>query len=440
MKLAQKGFGVFLSNWAVLPLQFLTGVLVVRTLGAEGKGVLVIFTTGITLLAGIGQFGLPNAASYLVRKGTANERTLLLHYLALLLGFTGLTAAVLLLARGWMWRMFFAGTPAQPVMIYLLLGILPLSMATNFLAMLLLAQGRAKEYAKQTVGLGVLNMVFTLVLVVWLKFGVVGGLAALALAQGVNVAFITRRILGVTAGQPAAFSRGVLREMLRLGFQNYFVSLGSLIFKRIDTFLIQGFLGTAAVGIYSVARVPFDTVLTVPRAVSGLVAGEAAGTEGTAAGTLVAKVTRNVFWIMLALVGPIALASPWIVPAFYGARFAQSVPSLEILLLAAVFFGTAISLQTYFVGIGRPHLNAKFTLIAGAVNAGLSCLLIPRLGIFGNALACLAGAALLCGLQAFWFLRLAGGRWPDVCRLETHDLRLIVDRIRRKLTRTRLPA
>lgn len=440
MKLAQKGFGVFLSNWAVLPLQFVTGVLVVRTLGAEGKGVLLILTTGLTLLSAVGQLGLPNAATYLVRKEAANARTLLLHYLALLLGFTGLTAAVLLLARDRLWQLLFEGTPAQPVMIQLLLVILPLSMATNFLAALLLAQGQAREYAKQTVGLGVLNMGFTLLLVVWLKFGVVGGLAALALAQAVNVAFIARRVLRATAGQAAAFDRGVFREMLRLGLQNYLVSLGSLILKRVDTFLVQAFLGTAAVGIYSVSRVPFDTVLTVPRAVSGLVAGEASGADTAAAGTLVAKVTRNVLWIMLAVVAPIALGAPWVVPAFYGERFAEAVPALEILLLAAVFFGVAISLQTYFVGVGKPGLNARFTLVAGLANAGLSCLLIPRLGLVGNALACLAGTLLLAGLQAGWFLRLAGGRWPDMCRLETDDLGQLFERLRRRFSRVRSTA
>lgn len=440
MKLAQKGLGVFLSNWAVLPLQFVTGVLVVRALGAEGKGVLVIFTTGITLLSAIGQLGLPNAATYLVRKEAANARMLLAHYLLILVAFTALAAGGLLLARESLWRLLFEGTEARPVMLPLLLFILPLSMATNFLAALLLAQGQAKEYAKQTVGLGVLNMVFTVVLVVWLRLGVAGGLAALALAQAFNVAFIGRRILRATAGQSTAFAPSLLREMLRLGLQNYLVTLGSLVLKRIDTFLVQAFLGTAAVGIYSVARVPFDTVLTVPRAVSGLVAGEASGADTGAAGTLVAKVTRNVLWIMLAVVAPIALGAPWVVPAFYGPRFAAAVPALEILLAASVLFGVAISLQTYFVGVGKPGLNARFTLVAGLANAGLSCLLIPQLGLVGNALACLAGTLLLAGLQAGWFLRLAGGRWPDMCRLELADLRALVAKLQRKLHRPKAVA
>ena len=36
-------------------------------------------------------------------------------------------------------------------------------------------------------------------------------------------------------------------------------------------------------------------------------------------------------------------------------------------------------------------------------------------------------------LQAVCFLRLTHGRWQDVCRLETTDLRLLLERVRRKL-------
>jgi len=439
LSLVRKGAGVFLGNWTALPLQFLTGVLLARMLGAEGRGMLALFAAGITLLAGLGQFGLPNAAAFLVRREIANERTLVAGHLLVTLAFTLVIAGALFAGEALVWRLLFEGVRPDRWMIPLVLVTLPLNMVNTYMGMLALAQGRAADYARQTVGLGVLTALFTVALVGATGAGIAGGMLAVALANAVNTVLVGARLLRATKGQVVAVSGATLRRMLALGFQNYWVSIGGLVFKRIDTFLVQGFLGTAAVGYYAVARVPFDAVLTVPRALTGLVVGEASAAGDAGAGPIVARVTRNVLWLMLLAVAPIAAGAPWVVPWLYGADFAASVPSLGLLLAAAVLFGAAISLQPYFVGIGRPWINSACTLGSGVASVGLGLWLIPLLGIEGNALASLAGAALFFVLQAALYVHSTSARWSELCRLDAGEVAGLRRRVRDRLLRRRQP-
>ena len=407
MSLARKGASVFLTNWFLLPFQIILSILIIRAIGADGKGVLALLTATVNLLATLGQLGLPVAAVYFARRNMYTERTLLINYsvamvvVSLAIGVLAVVTQDLFIAT------FLKGSQVTADLIYLALASLPCLLLIAFISNLHLANGRTRQYAQINIGMNGLTVVLTFVLVILFGRGISGALTASLVSSLVFTIWAIRSVLAATPQQTSVLSWHVLKEMFKFGAAQYVGSLGAQMFKRLDSFLLALFLDVSAVGYYSVAVTGYELTLSIPRALNALLAGETSSRQETQAALLVAQTTRTVLWLTIGIVTFVAALSPWLIPLVYGPDFTQSVLPLVILLAASVLLGVASHLQTYFVGIGRPGLNGTFTLIAGLANLGFSLWLIPVAGIVGNAVATLLGAVISALLHLFWFYRLS---------------------------------
>jgi O-antigen/teichoic acid export membrane protein len=405
MSLARKGGGVFLANWTVLPLQFLTGVLVVRVLGAGDKGVLTIVSTTVAVLSMVGHLSVPAAAIYFLRRGRYDGRTLVASHLMVVAAATASFGVLASLGHRWFSETLLHGVHLSLPVLFAGLAAIPFTMVTTFVGVLLLAMGEARAYARLTIAGGILSLGGTAVALLATDWGLAGAIVA---ATGVQVAtalwglaVIWRR----TAGTAARLEWAVVRDLVGFGLRQHAGSVGSQMFKRVDTYLVAYFLNAGAVGHYSIASLAHEGLLSIPRALAHLLSGEVAGQSATKAAALAAQAARTLLWVLLGVSLVIAIPAPWVVPLIYGADFTAAVAPLLILLPAAVLVGYTMCLQAFFLGIGRPGLNGVFTLTAGAVNLALSIWLIPRLGIVGNALATAVGAVVLFALYLEGFRR-----------------------------------
>lgn len=406
--MARQGASIFLSNWAVLVVQLVTSVLVARTIGAELKGVLALLTGTVALIAMLGQLGLPAAAIYFARSDTYNVRTILASFSLVVVAVTVLACLLVALLRVSFITLFMAGAALSDAEIWLTIAALPAIMFYQFLASLLVGTGDAAAYRRLTIGFGLLNAGLTVLLVVVLRLGVVGTLWAALISYTFVVGLSLNRLLGSIAGETVAPGLAPLGVMLRFGLQQYAGTVGSQLFKRADIYLLALFLDTTAVGIYSVAQTAYEAVLSIPRAINALIAGEVAGGKGASSEQMVASTARNVLWLMSAVTLGLICVSPLAVPLFYGPAFQASVLPMIILLCAAVLVGLTSTLQAYFLGVGRPDLNGLYPMVSGGVNLILSLLLIPVAGAAGNALATLLAAFCLLALTMRSFRHLSG--------------------------------
>jgi len=408
MSLSRKGAHVFLANWVVLPLQLLTGVVVVRALGAEGKGTLAVIANTVALCAMIGHFSLPAAAIYFVRRGDYGARLLLANYLPVVLAVSAIVA-VLALGGGaaWFRATLLPGVVLGTPLLLLGLGAVPFAMVTTFVTTLLLALGDARAYSRLVLTGGILTLGATAAFLFLFQWGLAGALLAVTGAQIVTAIWGMGMVYRRTYREPGDLRWSVFRALFGFGLRQHGASVSSQLFKRSDTYLLAYFLTPRAVGYYSIASIAYEAILSIPRAFAHLLTGEAAGRAGTAAAALVARAARNMLWLMLVAALLVAIPAPWIVPLIYGADFSAAVAPLLVLLLAAVLVGFTICLQTFFVGVGRPGLNGTFTLIAGVVNLVLSVWWIPRYDIVGNAWATALGAVVIAALHLEGFRRLS---------------------------------
>jgi O-antigen/teichoic acid export membrane protein len=407
MGLRRKGAGVLLANSLVVSLGLANGVVVIRLVGAEGRGTLVLLSTLVAVLATLGQFGFLASSTYYLRKNIYGERTLIANYAIIIVAFSAICGALIVAGSGVLTSVFFEGTTVGSGLMFLAICALPLIMLTNFVAGLLLAKGKARAYSSLTVVPAFAALLLTLVLVAGFDLGVSGALLATVLSQGLAVVMGALLVARRTRGQSVELSPKTMSDLGRFGMRYYGVILGSQIFKRGDIFLLAYFLDVKAVAYYSVGVSLYEVILSLPRAVSTMVTGETAARPEAKAGAFVARVSRGLLWIMLSGALALALLSYWLIPRVYGADFERArVPAL-ILLASAVLLGFSLSLQNYFTGIGRPGVNAMLSFLAGGVNLALSVALIPREGIIGNAVATLIASGLSLGLFLFWFARVA---------------------------------
>jgi O-antigen/teichoic acid export membrane protein len=430
--LARKGAGVFLTNWLLFPLQLATGVLVVRSLGAEGKGVLVILSTSAALIAALGQLGLPAAGIYYLQSGKYGERTLLANYLVVVVAASLLVTLFAVYGGDLFATAFLEGVKVDSTALGLALASVPMLMIGSFVSTLLLAKGDSWHYAQLTIGANLLSLVLTVGLVVILQLGVAGALFAALLGQGIMLAPRLWMLYRGTLGQSCRPSLTALSIMLRFGLKHYAGTVSSLVFKRSNNFLVAYYLSVQAVGYFSVAMTAQESILSIPRAVNTLLHG-AATAQKTDSAMLVARATRTILWLMLAACGALALVSPWLVPLLYGSDFAQAVPPLWIMLASAVLLGFASNLQAYFTSIARPELSGIFVTIAGLISLLFSFWMIPAMGIVGSALALLLGALVAAILHWTWFIRLSHVPALSAVQLRTEDMMDFWSRFRRAI-------
>lgn len=422
MSLVRKSMEVFAGRWLLFPLNLLISVIVIRVIGAEGKGILVLLMATVSILATIGNLGAPAAAIYYLRKRVHNQRTLIVNFLVLTTIFSLLVWSLFFLRGEWFIRLFFKSVSVSSKLIWLAFFSLPIVMLTSFISAILLGAGLSRFYTQLILSTVLINIVATFLLIVVFPFGVTGAVVANILALAIPLGVALRQVIRGTRGCTWKISWEGILSLLHYGIRHYPATISSMTFNRAGNFILAYFVGIQAVGYYSVAVTVYNAVLSIPRAVNTLLTGEAVALEKSKSALLVAKSTRNILMVMLCATIILAVISPWFVPVLYGADFARAVTPLIILLIAGLLVGIYATIQTYFSAINRPGLNSTFSIVACTISIILALVIVPVAGITGMAIASLLAQFVAFLLFLFWFWRVTGIPIRSVLLLTRQDI------------------
>jgi O-antigen/teichoic acid export membrane protein len=221
--------------------------------------------------------------------------------------------------------------------------------------------------------------------VTWLAAALIVG-PALSLAYSVRLA--RRLAADLHTGEQAAVVavhrwHEFTSEVLPLGLG----ILLSILYFRVDTFMIEYWNGTAAVGLYGAVFRIVDALRLFPAAVLAV----ALPTMCRAADlrvvqTLAAQLT------VAAIAGALGLAAvaPWLIPGLYGAAYAAAVPAFRILLLAFPLMALNYALTQQLIAWNGQRMFAMCCGVALLVNISLNASLLPAWSIVGAAWATVA--------------------------------------------------
>ena len=339
-----------------------SGPILARMLGLEGRGQLAALILWPIVIAQLGSLGLPLAITYFIAQRRASVRSITRAALSfaipqtlLLMALHG--AVLLLVLRGESSSVRLAGIATM--------AIVPAFLAREYgLAML---QGRQRFAAFNT-----LRVLPTVVYA--------GGVAALFVVDAGSILAVVLVMITANAalgaitlltglwaagGADTAVGSADLREMLRFGLRGLFGSVSPIESFRLDQMVLAIFLTPAALGLYVVGLAFTNLPRFIGQSV-GLVAypSVAARTDRAAArrsmwGFFWVTVAMNVSLILLLL-----LTTGRLVPFFFGDEFRDAVRITQILLLGVIFSSARRALVDGMRGRGHPTAGTIAEVVA----------------------------------------------------------------------------
>ncbi len=228
-----------------------------------------------------------------------------------------------------------------------------------------------------------------------------------------------------------------LRATVAMGLKLHLGLVATNLLLRADIFLVSLYLGVREMGIYALAVLLAEllVLLTNPLVIAALP--YQSGTGIQEAGRLSFRIARFNLVFVVAL-GALSAASLWLViPAFYGAGFADAYGAMMALLPGVVALAISRPLGNWLVRQERPWRLTAIGVGALVINLALNVALLPTLGLVGAGLASSIAYSAVTFAFVLWGLRVTGLRLREVLVPTTEDARTIMRLVRRVVGRLR---
>jgi O-antigen/teichoic acid export membrane protein len=411
-------------NGLSLAANLLTGIIVARALGTNGRGELAAIQVLPQMLGWVFAMGCAQAVSYRLARFPETGPRLFITWLLMLGGFAVVAIAV---GEALLPVLFQAQTAsAQSAARLYLLMLVPVLLA-ELLNGVLLGKHDVLFYNLTRVGYSVGVAAVYLILVAIDEFSVSVALIATAcVTVAVAAATSSRVIRHVGFGQPDV-PLGV--STLSYGARAHGATVGGLVNQRLDLTIIPAFLSASAIGLYSVATNVSWIVVTIAGAISVIVL-PAAASRGREAGNRLVITALHVTLILGAVLAvAIGLSADVLIPIIYGSGFDGSALPLRLLLPGAVLYAGAGILWSGLYSVNRPF-TAALTQVPGLVVtiAGL-LVFLPEYGINAAAIISTVAYSLVFLGALVLYRRAAGVSWSDF-HVEPRQLLAVVSRLR----------
>jgi O-antigen/teichoic acid export membrane protein len=389
--LARLSSGVLVTNVLAAVALLGTSVLTARAFGPEGRGELSLATQFVTLVATLGSLGLIAAAAYHSARAKWSKPVAFgsSTLLGLLLGLVILGGCCLVILVG---NVTFNGLPES----YLALASLALPFLLAVLAIQAVYQGFRdfKEFNRITLAQAALPLVL-----IGIAVGVGGGVRAAILATVAAAALLFLAVLANvqrSVGFAWRLKLADLRELVSFGLRVHPANVLAYLGYRLDIFLVDGYKGAAAVGLYGAGVVIAEGLWMPSQAVStALFPTIAAETSESARLGITPFVARSTLWLTAILGGLLVLVAGPVVDLLYTSSFSASAAVIRILVPGIVLFSAARVLSNDIAARGRPLVNSVIAAASVVSNIALNIVLIPRYGIDGAAWASTGSYSLL---------------------------------------------
>jgi O-antigen/teichoic acid export membrane protein len=365
----------------------LTGAVVSRLLGVDGRGLMALAYAWAAAIAYIGDLGGPIAFTFFAASKAYPLKQLQSNSYWIALGQSVVLA---LLGIPLIAVVLHGQQRAISITEWFLVAYLPANLLQRYLQGLL--QGRNRFLRLGASGVSV-QVVYAMIAVPLLIFHypsvelvlasiIAGNLVAVVIAMGP---------FGAPA-RPAALNARLIRDTFAYGLRAHLGNIAPIERLQLDLLIVSAALGPHSAGLYVVAA----SVASLPRFLGfaiGMVALPQVAEGNTYAHQVqvAASMFRLSVILLLAVAIPLELGVRWLIPLIYGEQFRAATSIAQVLLVAAVAASLRRTLGDCFRGLGQP-VKATVSEVAGwVVGATGLLLLVPRFGALG-----VADAVLIC--------------------------------------------
>jgi len=424
--------GTFLAYLAGLAANLVVSILVARTMGPAGAGVIALALAGANILALLANLGLPNAISHFLRKDPVSGRRMVqaafsMAYPAGLL-MMSLYMLLAMHAGGWLHRTAAPSYDPEVALTTSLMMLAAWIVPLEIILQCVMAgfQGRQEFGRRNSVLLAYRWLYAVLVVVGVLAVGatpktvVAAGIAAYVLVCAVGTGVLFRRL---GPAPTPSYRWPDSRRLLGFAVRTHVSAVLVFVILRLDLFFVRALLDDdAQVGLYSRAVQVAEVILYFMLAVENVLFPRMSGLPRGEVPRAAAVMCRRGLLAGAVLVVVFELASRWLILIPFGQEFAGSIAPLRILLPGVLAIGLARALFSVFNALERPWVPAAIAAAGLALIVALDLVWIPRYGIEGAALASLVAYGLMAAAALVWFTRSRGGRITDFLLPRRADL------------------
>ena len=368
------------ANLSLPMTSLLTGPLLARTLGPDGRGAMAALLAPISLINLALTLGGPEAMTYFVARGRLDRRRAILAALgaALVCG----AAAILILAPSshWILRHY----PSLRTEYYLLLLTLPLTLGFATV------RGAVNGLRR----FDVVNIERASGAVI--RLAALVSAASLGLLTASSAAWIT--VLSALVGSLAlipAFLKGPfnpsgnadLADFSRYAGRSALGTTGTFAVFKLDQTLMVPLAGSSQLGFYAVAVSLAELPVFAVNAIQDIVFAVAAEADDR---EVPARISRISTLVMIPVCTIAGLAAPFALPLLFGDAFRPAVVMTEILLAGTVPLTVTALLGAGLLSQGRAGTRSLVQIAGGVLTVVLVVLLVPPFGGVGAAIASLA--------------------------------------------------
>lgn len=398
----------------------LISVLTARLLGPEGSGVYALVTLysaiSVALLGGAG-----TAAGRWISHLRRPVPEVVANVAALAL-LTGTGALAVALAAYWLIG-WLGGAP--PLWLVYVGAAQPALLVAQALTWAFLGADDHHNYSYAIVAPSLLTLLCMAPALVLFRGSVAAAMLAWLAAQYAVIGWLWWR--GRTAWTPLPLGHVTLASMgalVSFSAMSGLANLVSYLNYRVDMLLVERFLGTAQVGVYSKAVQLVEGLWFISQAVGVAIWSRVGAASRAEAARLVARSVRTTLALMV-LAGLALLAvSGLLIPTLFGSAFRGAVAPFRLFIPGAVAWGLANLLAAYYTNqLGRPRVPLLIAAVSLVVTLVTGLALIPSLGLPGGALATTLGYTSGIAVALHRFHHDAGIAWREILLPGRQDLR-----------------
>lgn len=392
----------FGNKLGVLLLNVAGTVVIARTLGPVGRGMIAVAFSFTLLLVQFGSFGMQSANPYFIARDHQVTRRVIANsvWISLCLG-------LLLIALGIAVNVAFPGVLRGLDwldVLVVLVGV-PAALLATLLQSVLLAEGRMVAYNGVEFTTALLTFLGLVIGLVFLSIGVLG---AISLMVSLNVAAAFTYYLLLRRHQPPlrAPDRQLVMRMTRYGLRVYITTLLAYAVGRVNLILVNTYLGSSAAGQYSIGVSLADGMHLLPAVVALNLFPRIARGDPYERSATVFRTLALVFGAACVLTVPVAGVG---IELVFGHAFAPAVDIYYWLLPGIFAYGMLNVLSYHFAARGFPR-EAILIWVPGLVlNLTIVIVFVPEGGVNVAALAASVSYALILFMHMRLFAKQSGG-------------------------------
>lgn len=374
-------------------LTLVTGVLVARSLQAEGRGIFAAVQIWPGIISAVGLLGVNYSLA--LRAAKAGGNLLPLARIGVSMGL-GISAIIVV-------GLWFIGPillpPSVPNGAFLTrvyLFALPASMVTAYLQAVDQGAGLLKGYNATRIAFNVVYLVAVSVCWVVGLREVFWFLMALLVAQ-----FVTSGLRVYLTGWRCLipnFAFNQYRAVTKEGGP-FLLTTGVQISKdNLERLLLLYFLGTLDLGIYVIAATSAGLHATLGKSINMIVLPRSSSLSPHWAAHDTARIFRVMALVNLVLSLAVMSSLPFLIPLFFGPAFEKAVLPSIILVFSQYFGGQGSIIDEGLRGQAKPFVGMLASVIAMGVFAALAWVLTKHWGLIGVAVAAVGCQLAYCAI------------------------------------------